>query len=163
MEVHTLNSVDTNITIIEKTHPLEKALFSTLPTMKQIFKPINYTAEPISSIISRNVTIDEPKKQPTFSLIIDDFKEPYLFIEDKSKKFNRIIMSNTNFFGSNGDLDSMISNMKLEIKNTENKINKIKKQQFAYGGIIDDDISRDDKHNLMEINKLLLQFEKYKL
>jgi hypothetical protein len=29
MEVRSLNSVDTNINIIEKTHPLEKALFST--------------------------------------------------------------------------------------------------------------------------------------
>jgi hypothetical protein len=155
-----------------KHHPLEKPIYNEPTFMnKVLLKPLNYTSEPVSTIITRNVDVDEPKKSDIFSSVIDDFQSHTSNLsEDQTTYFNRLLLSKSNFAGSNGgDLDSILSNMKSDIKEIEQKIYKIRKQQFAYKTKVTIENKNDFEDFLLDLSlidkvqNILSHFEEIKL
>ncbi len=143
-----------------KISPLEPILNQQKKIKEGLLRPFHYETTEIHNVTSRNVDL-EHSKSFGFSESMDDFSEKYIS-EDK-RKYKNIVLSPDRYHSSGGDLDSMLINIKADIKKTNDKLHKIRKQQIVHMNYTVDYFDKEDTELFKKINVMLTTFDKIKL
>jgi hypothetical protein len=153
------------INIQPVTNSLQKALTNDqIDIHKTILRPWNYTSEPLHDTMNRSVTLDENlNEKSSFSEIFDDFKKKQFIHEPTKKKYEKHVLSKDSYpRGGGGNIDQIIVNVKEDIKNVNEKIQKIRKQQMIHKKN-EEYVTGQDLILLTSVNTILQEFKTLKL